>query len=600
VEHKTSFFKALYKMKPLTQTPSNRALRLLVLSFAFSILETLVLILRGPPGTDVFAHYYYLDVLSHHGIVLWNNFWYEGTYLFANYSITPYLIGQILGLKITEFLVTLVTLSVGFLFSLPNGDSQDQRYFFVTFLVIWPFSVESGDLAYLSGVAFAAVSLFAYYSKKRVLYLITTALSITSSPLATGFLAIAVFSIEIHRTFSCKKEGNRALANVFASATAVLTRSYYIVVLEVQVVVVFILELAFASSNFYPFFASDAAIIIVFSLLSIVLSLKGLQDDSKSKNPFIHPLTVGFALYLAISVVLMVIPTPVGANMNKLSEISLPVSLYIATKVMKKVRLRDNAYTNRTVRPYLVGSIALLVLSAYWTYSEVSGPLLDAGQAYRQSQPSYWSPAISFLRAHLKPGFRVEVVDTPTHAEAYFLPAAQIPIVRGWFRQADFPNNELLYRSNLSDKKYLTWLHNTSAAYVVLTKGPYDFSAVKEATLLASKESALKEVYSSQDITIYRVPYPLPIVSPNAKVVRVGLETIVTKVYSTKTLMVSINFSPFLVPSSGCLTKSQSGLTLWHNPKVGVDSLHFSFTWRRFLGAIGYSLGVTSNLSCRG
>ena len=45
----------------------------------------------------------------------------------------------------------------------------------------------------------------------------------------------------------------------------------------------------------------------------------------------------------------------------------------------------------------------------------------------------------------LGPTYRVEVVGTADHWEAVYLPQAGIPIVRGWFRQDDFPQNEVLY-----------------------------------------------------------------------------------------------------------------------------------------------------------
>ena len=44
-----------------------------------------------------------------------------------------------------------------------------------------------------------------------------------------------------------------------------------------------------------------------------------------------------------------------------------------------------------------------------------------------------------------RPSYRVEAVDTVGHWPAAYLPAAGIPIARGWFRQDDFPRNDLLY-----------------------------------------------------------------------------------------------------------------------------------------------------------
>ena len=52
---------------------------------------------------------------------------------------------------------------------------------------------------------------------------------------------------------------------------------------------------------------------------------------------------------------------------------------------------------------------------------------------------------IRFLHRALSPDYRVEAVGTADHWEAVYLPQAGIPIVRGWFRQDDFPENEVLY-----------------------------------------------------------------------------------------------------------------------------------------------------------
>ncbi len=51
---------------------------------------------------------------------------------------------------------------------------------------------------------------------------------------------------------------------------------------------------------------------------------------------------------------------------------------------------------------------------------------------------------IGFLHRNLTPAYRVEAVDTAGHWEAVYLAQARIPIVRGWFRQDDFPQNQLL------------------------------------------------------------------------------------------------------------------------------------------------------------
>ena len=110
------------------------------------------------------------------------------------------------------------------------------------------------------------------------------------------------------------------------------------------------------------------------------------------------------------------------------------------------------------------------------------------------------------------PDYRVEAVGTADHWEAVYLPQAAIPIVRGWFRQDDFPQNEVLY-DKLTPRSYLAWLRDLSVRYVVLTDAAPDYSAKREIALLQSGRSGLPVVFRSADVTIYAVPSPHPIVT---------------------------------------------------------------------------------------
>ena len=65
--------------------------------------------------------------------------------------------------------------------------------------------------------------------------------------------------------------------------------------------------------------------------------------------------------------------------------------------------------------------------------------LLAKGRGDPASARAYWAPAISFLRAHLTPSYRVEVVDTTGHWAAVYLAEAEIPLARGGFRHGYFP-----------------------------------------------------------------------------------------------------------------------------------------------------------------
>ena len=59
-------------------------------------------------------------------------------------------------------------------------------------------------------------------------------------------------------------------------------------------------------------------------------------------------------------------------------------------------------------------------------------------------------------------------VDTAEHWAAAYFPDAGIPIVRGWYRQSDFPQNELLYDATLGARAYDAWLRQHGGAVTSL------------------------------------------------------------------------------------------------------------------------------------
>ena len=97
------------------------------------------------------------------------------------------------------------------------------------------------------------------------------------------------------------------------------------------------------------------------------------------------------------------------------------------------------------------------------------------------SAHSVWRAPLAYLHAHLRPGYRVEAVDTAEHWPAFYLAESGIPLVRGWFRQDDFPLDAPLYR-HLTPVGYQRWLRKLGVAYVVLTRSPPDYSSRGEAS----------------------------------------------------------------------------------------------------------------------
>ena len=114
-----------------------------------------------------------------------------------------------------------------------------------------------------------------------------------------------------------------------------------------------------------------------------------------------------------------------------------------------------------------------------------SGPPPEATLSGHPLNPWTVPNAIDYLRRNLGPDYRVEAVDTPTHSAAVYLAGADIPMARGWYRQDDFPQNEVLY-DKLGAKGYLHWLRALGVRFVVLAHGTTDYSSRREAKLVRS------------------------------------------------------------------------------------------------------------------
>ena len=86
-----------------------------------------------------------------------------------------------------------------------------------------------------------------------------------------------------------------------------------------------------------------------------------------------------------------------------------------------------------------------------------------------------------------------------THWEAVYVPEAGFPITRGWYRQDDFPENEILYSDDLNPTTYVRWLHERGVRYVLVPDDRLDYSSKREAAV-ATK---LHFVTRCGDVSIY-------------------------------------------------------------------------------------------------
>jgi hypothetical protein len=164
-------------------------------------------------------------------------------------------------------------------------------------------------------------------------------------------------------------------------------------------------------------------------------------------------------------------------------------------------------------------------------------------------QRALWTTAVGFLRDHQTPDYRVEVVPTSAHWEAYYLPRAGFAISRGWYRQLDLAENGPLYQSSIAPASYRRWLQDRSVRFVILaqTLGLDGSGAAAEAELLRSGHSGLVLVRRTADLEIFALRHPLPLLRPATlgTVTEITSQRIAGTVRQPGTYHLDVNYMPY-------------------------------------------------------
>jgi hypothetical protein len=175
---------------------------------------------------------------------------------------------------------------------------------------------------------------------------------------------------------------------------------------------------------------------------------------------------------------------------------------------------------------------------------------------------------VTFLKARSDIQYRTEVVATEGHWEAFYLAARGIPLARGWFRQDDFPQNQVLYQPTLSAAQYQAWLRSVGVRYVLLPHAPLDYSSNTEAHLLRSGRSGLRVVRRLPHWTVYELRHPTPILTadqpaPGVKVLGLTDSRIRLWLPDAGGYDLRVRYSPYWsTDGSGiCLSPTATGMT---------------------------------------
>lgn len=507
----------------LLEVPNLSRRRELLLGAALTAAFAGLVLAFGPAPGDAPVHLY-RTFLVRDGALVWDNFWYAGTYPLASYSLLYYLPAALVGnlpLVFAAAVASTVLFSSIALREWGRAAVWPARVFGV--LAAAP--LFTGLYAYTLGFAAMLAALKLLQLRRPWLAALFATLTVGFSPLAFAFLCLIVGSYAVSRRQIARR-------NVWFGVGLVVAAG-----IEVAALVLF----PGAGGGVYPFHWIDFVAVLGVTTLGVLIARKARGAG---------PLVAFYALWGVGSVVIYIVPSPLGDNWTRLSAFVFPVMLLTASLAGFQPR-RLVVFALAVAFAYNVVPYALLVPSRLNTDTQ---------------QASFWRPAIRFLHAHAQPGFRVEVVPTAEHWEAYWIPKSGLPLARGWYRQLDVADNPALYANDLDASAYRRWLRSAAVRYVLLSKtAPLDWEGgPQEARVLRSPSSGLRAVFRSRNWTIYELPHATPLLTGPASpvVTSFGHTAIRGQVFAGGRYLLRAHYSPYLrLKGSGCVAPGPGKMT---------------------------------------
>jgi hypothetical protein len=463
-------------------------------------LAALYLVL-APPTADLAAQTYRTWLFEHAGFTVWDNGWYAGHHV-PGYSVLFPPLAALLGPGLVGAPATVVAawafdrLAVG-----ARGDAA--RPAALWFAVATSVSLITGRMTFALGLACGLVALLALARGRLALSALGGTLTALASPVAAVFLALGVAAWGI--------AGRRR-----AAAAAVIAAALAPVVA---------LGVAFPEGGDFPFEA--AAFWPTLAGTLVVLAAIGGRART---------LRIGVALYVVLLVASAVLTTPMGGNAARLGALFAgPVAALALWPDRRRL---------------------LLLLAPALLYWQWTTPAHDWARTLgdRSSQPSYYAGLLRFLQTRPGEPFRVEIPFTDLHWETARV-APHVPLARGWERQLDRKLNALFYDGQpLTPHRYRRWLDTNGVRFVALPDAPLDFSAEREAALIRSRPSYLREVWRDAHWRVYAVDRPATL-ARGARVTALGVDSVTLDVPRPGGVLLRVRWTPYwrLAAGRGCV-----------------------------------------------
>jgi TM2 domain-containing membrane protein YozV len=278
----------------------------------------------------------------------------------------------------------------------------------------------------------------------------------------------------------------------------------------------------------------------------------------------LRPVRIGGVLSALGVLAAALIHTPVGLNATRLvTMFALPLLAGYATLPGRRLPVW--------------GLAPLLVAITWWQPPVVVADVRDIGNP--TADPAYFRPLRDEL-ARLPLTGRVEIPPTRAYWEAAHL--GDVPLARGWLRQADIDRNPLFFTTvpgapgtgvALTAQSYREWLAARSVQYVAVPAAELSWVGRAEAELVSRGQPYLRQIWAHPDWTLYAVAEPQPIVAPPARLVAHDAASLTFDAPAAGRITVRIRHYRALHATGGARVQASGVWTLVEVPAPGRYTL---------------------------
>ncbi|PPA57940.1 hypothetical protein BAW75_22175 [Micromonospora chalcea] len=299
-----------------------------------------------------------------------------------------------------------------------------------------------------------------------------------------------------------------------------------------------------------------------------------------------RPVRVGALLSAAGVLASALLPTPVGLNATRLVVMfALPLLAAAATPPARFTASRlggrldaGRLGAGRARRAVGAAGLAgLLAVVCWWQPPVVTADLRSADDP--TADPAYYAPLRAELARRGLTG-RVEVPPTRNYWEAARM--GEVPLARGWLRQADIDRNPLFFTTvpgadgtgiPLTPVTYRDWLADNAVQYVAVPDAEFSWVGRSEAELVETGLPYLTEVWSDRHWKLYAVAEPTPIVGAPGELISQDGASITFRAPAPGPIPIRVRHDRWLTASGGAEVTQDGKWTTVTVPREGTYTL---------------------------